>query len=95
MTPVPAGELPAGYLYVVLRGEQYDSAEQAVEARYALRLSAWALAGSLGFGLLAGLLLFHLLTRRLQRLAGVMEAFQKTGFTRHASRPVVVGKSAR
>jgi signal transduction histidine kinase len=93
VTPVPAGELPAGYLYVVLRGEQYDSAEQAVEARYVLRLSAWALAGSLGFGLLAGLLLFHLLTRRLQRLAGAMEAFQQTGFTRHVTGLVVAGGS--
>lgn len=75
--------VPAGYLYVVLRGEQYDSAEQAVEANYVLRLSAWAVAGSLGFGLLAGLLLFHLLTRRLQKLVGLMEGFQQSGFTRH------------
>jgi signal transduction histidine kinase len=86
VTPVPAG-----YLYVVLRGEGYDMAEQAVETRYALRLSLWALAGSLGFGLLTGLLLFHLLTRRLQRLAGVMEAFQQTGFTRHETALHAVG----
>jgi signal transduction histidine kinase len=76
-------EVPGGYLYVVLRGEEYDMAEQAVETGYVLRLSLWAVAGSLGFGLLAGLLLFHLLTRRLQRLAGVMETFQQTGFTQH------------
>ncbi len=76
--------VPAGYLYVVLRGEQYDSAEQAVEARYVLRLSAWAVSGSLGFGLLAGLLLFHLLTRRLQKLASLMQGFQQSGFTRHS-----------
>lgn len=76
-------QVPAGYLYVVLRGEQYDSAEQAVEAPYVLRLSAWAVTGSLGFGLLAGLLLFNLLTRRLQKLALLMEDFQQSGFTRH------------
>jgi signal transduction histidine kinase len=86
--------VPGGYLYVVLRGEEYDMAEQAVETRYALRLSIWAVAGSLGFGLLAGLLLFHLLTRRLQRLAGLMEAFQQTGFTRHEVLPDMSGKSA-
>ena len=68
VTPVPATAGEQGYLYVVLRGEEYDSAERAVQESYVLRLSAWALAGSLGFGLLAGLLLFHLLTRRLQRL---------------------------
>jgi len=75
--------VPAGYLYVVLRGEQYDTAQQAVEESYALRLGGWALAGSLGFGLLAGLLLFHLLTRRLQRLSDVMQDFEKSEFTRH------------
>lgn len=83
VTTVPAGDLPGGYLYVVLRGEQYDSAEQAIEAPYVLRLSAWAVAGSLGFGLLAGLVLFHLLTRRLQKLACLMEDFEMSGFTRH------------
>lgn len=83
VTPVPAGDMPTGYLYVVLRGEQYDSAEQAVEARYVIRLSAWAVTGSLGFGLLAGLLLFHLLTRRLQKLASLMDEFQQSGFTHH------------
>jgi signal transduction histidine kinase len=93
VTPVPAGELPPGYLYVVLRGEQYDRAEQAVEAQYALRLSAWAVTGSLGFGLLTGLLLFHLLTRRLQRLANVMEAFQKSGFTRHTTALTATGSA--
>jgi two-component system, OmpR family, sensor kinase len=75
--------VPTGYLYVVLRGEQYDTAQQAVEESYALRLGGWALAGSLGFGLLAGLLLFHLLTRRLQRLSDVMRSFEQSEFTRH------------
>jgi signal transduction histidine kinase len=83
VTPVPSAAVPEGYLYVVLRGEEFDSAEQAVQESYVLRLSAWALAGSLGFGLLAGLLLFHLLTRRLQRLASVMGGFQERGFTHY------------
>jgi signal transduction histidine kinase len=85
VTPVPAGEMPAGYLYVVLRGEQYDSAEQLVQESYVFRFSAWALVGSLGFGLAAGLMLFHILTRRLQRLAGIMEGFQRSGFSEHSS----------
>ena len=75
--------VPTGYLYVVLRGEQYDTAQQAVQESYALRLGGWALAGSLGFGLLAGLLLFHLLTRRLQRLSDVMQNFERSEFTQH------------
>ncbi len=83
VTPVPAGDMPAGYLYVVLRGAQYDNAEQAVQESYVFRLSASAAAISLGFGLLTGLLLFHWLTRRLQRLSTVMSTFQQSDFTRH------------
>ncbi len=87
VTEVPAGDMPAGYLYVVLRGEEYDNAEQAVLDSYALRYSAGAVAVSMGFGLLAGLLLFHWLTRRLQRLSRVMSAFQQSGFTGHQQLP--------
>ncbi|MBT5111424.1 MAG: HAMP domain-containing histidine kinase [Rhodospirillaceae bacterium] len=73
----PEGYLPEGYLYVVLRGEQYDSAETVVRTSYLLRMSGWAMAASLGFGLLAGLIVFHLLTGRLRRLTERMEAFAK------------------
>jgi two-component system OmpR family sensor kinase len=83
VTPVPAGEGAEGYLYVVLRGEEYDNAKQAVQESYALRYSASAVALSLGFGLLTGLLLFHWLTRRLQRLSRTMVSFQQSGFTRY------------
>jgi signal transduction histidine kinase len=83
VTPVPAGDMPAGYLYVVLHGEEYDNAEQAVQESYALRYSASAVAVSLGFGLLTGLLLFHWLTRRVQRLSRVISSFQQSDFTQH------------
>ncbi|MES9843930.1 MAG: HAMP domain-containing sensor histidine kinase [Candidatus Sedimenticola sp. PURPLELP] len=83
VTPVPSADDPAGYLYVVLQGEQYESAEQLILESYALKLSVWAIAGSLGFGLIAGLLLFYHLTRRLQRLSRVMERFQESRFTHH------------
>ena len=83
VTPVPAGDMSDGYLYVVLRGEEYDTAEQAVQESYVLNLSASAVAFSLGFGLLTGLLLFHWLTRRLQRLSSVMSDFQQSDFTSH------------
>ena len=81
VTPVPSVDAAEGYLYVVLQGEQYDSAEQAVQESYVLKLSAWAVAAGLGFGLLSGLLLFHLLTRRLRRLSSGMRAFQESGFS--------------
>jgi signal transduction histidine kinase len=83
VTPVPAGNMPAGYLYVVLRGEEYDIAEQAVQESYAFKMSASSVAISLGFGLLTGLLIFHWLTRRLQRLSIVMSTFQQSDFSHH------------
>ena len=82
VTPVPSDTEPEGYLYVVLRGEQYDSAVQAVRESYVLRLSAWALTGSLGFALLTGLMLFFLLTRRLRRLSTAIQVFQQSDFSK-------------
>ncbi len=81
VTPVPSAERPEGYLYVVLRGEEYDMAEHIVRSSPFLTISAWSLPVSLGFGLLAGLLVFRLLTRRLQRLAGLMESFEAGEFS--------------
>ena len=72
-----------GYLYVVLRGKDYDTAEDDLKNRYIWKLGAWAVAGSLGFGLLAGLLLFHLLTRRLQNLCLTMGKFSASDFSRY------------
>lgn len=80
VTPVPSAETPEGYLYVVLRGEEYDMAEHMIRGSPFLLISAWALPVSLGFGLLAGLVVFRLLTHRLQRLSGLMESFEAGDF---------------
>ena len=81
VTPVPNSKTPEGYLYVVLRGQEFDRVEQVIQNSYFLRISSWAVAISLGFGLLAGLLIFRLLTRRLQHLSSSMEAFQNSDFS--------------
>ena len=70
-----------GYVYVVLGGEEYDSVVQMVQGSYILRLSIWAVAGGLLFAFLAGLVFFHLLTRRLKRLTSTMEAFTQSDFS--------------
>lgn len=75
--PIVSAEGTQGYLYVVLAGEEYESVAQLLEGSYVLRLSAWAGAASLLFGLIAGLVLFNLLTRRLTRLSSAMVAFQE------------------
>ncbi len=64
-----------GYLYVILGGEQYDTAAAMLRANYSLRVSAWGIAAGLLIALLAGLALFALLTRRLRRLSATMQTF--------------------
>ncbi len=80
VTAVPSEESPQGYLYVVLRGEEFDSAEEVIHGGHVLRVSGWAVVGSLAFGLMAGLIIFRILTRRLQRLAMIMDGFYASDF---------------
>lgn len=81
VTQVPSTEHPEGYLYVVLRGEQYEAADKLARESFFLRLSGWSVAASLGFGLIAGLLIFRLLTRRLHRLSMLMDRFHQSDFS--------------
>ncbi|MEH6354806.1 MAG: ATP-binding protein [Marinobacter sp.] len=76
VTPVPSADNPTGYLYVVLRGQQYDFAESMVHSNRLLKMAAGALTLSLAIGLLAGLVFFRLLTRRLTRLTARVEGFE-------------------
>ena len=69
-----------GYLYVILGGEQYESVAQRVQAGYIPKLSLFAIAVSLLFALLTGLLLFALLTRRLTGLTVSVEDFRRNNF---------------
>ena len=64
-----------GYLYIILGGEIFDSIVQKLKGSYILQLSFWWIAASLFFALVTGLLLFAYLTRRLKRLASVMDSF--------------------
>lgn len=81
------GELQ-GYLYVILGGEMYDSVVQKLKGSYITKLSAWMIFASLMFALVAGLLLFALLTGRLKRLANAMDTYRKGGALKHISLPV-------
>jgi signal transduction histidine kinase len=81
VTPVPSSDETQGYLYVVLRGEQFDSVDALLGESHFLRFGSYAIAGSLALGLIAGLLVFHLLTRRLRRLTATMDRFRRSGFS--------------
>ena len=95
VTPVPSADNPEGYLYVVLRGEEYDAAETMARGGQLLELSAWALLVSLAVVMIAGLAVFRLLTRRLTLLTRLVEDFEHTDMSRQPAntwrdrRPVV------
>lgn len=84
VTPVPSARDAQGYLYVVLRGEEFDTVDALLGSSHFYRLGTIAVAGGLGFGLIVGLLVFFLLTRRLRRLSAVIDRFRRSGFTDHA-----------
>jgi signal transduction histidine kinase len=64
-----------GYLYIILGGEFFESVAQKLKGSYILQISAWWILASLLFVLVTGLMLFAYLTRRLKRLASVMNSF--------------------
>ena len=85
---IPAKGKLEGYLYVILGGEIYDSVVQKLKGSYILQLSAWMIAASLLFALVAGLILFAVLTGRLKRLANVMDAFKRGETAKRIDVPV-------
>ena len=66
-----------GYLYVVVESELYDTAARNLRGTYMIRTIIRGLVISLAVTGLIGLLLFALLTRRLRRMTGVVEDFEK------------------
>ncbi len=71
---------PRQYLYVVLGGEDYDHIKALLHDSYFLQISLTAVIATVIFGLLTGLFLFNLLTRRLDLLSRLMSAFRQDDF---------------
>ena len=74
------GDRLAGYLYVVLGSEAFDSAAEMIQDSYSLRLAVGVGLASLALALIAGLVSFNWLTRRLRRLSAAVEAFREGEF---------------
>ncbi|MCG8616284.1 MAG: HAMP domain-containing histidine kinase [Desulfobacterales bacterium] len=77
--PIMRGDTLEGYLYVILGGEQYDTVADKLKGSYIFRLSTWMILAGLMFTFISGLVIFALLTGRLKRLAGIMDAFRADG----------------
>lgn len=74
---------PQQYLYVVLGGEDYDTVKSLLQGSYFLQVSTLAVVASVVLGLLAGLFMFNLLTRRLHQLSHLISRFRDSGFKQH------------
>lgn len=83
VTYIPTRNNPEGYLYVVLRGEEFDQVNQAIQNRYVVRYSLVSVVISLIIGLLLGLFLFYSITRRIRSLSASMQDFTQSGFRYH------------
>lgn len=81
VAPIPLKGQIEGYLYVILGGEEFESAAQLLQGSYILRLSIWAGIGGLLFTLVTSLLLFNRMTRRLGQLTTAMETFRQRDFS--------------
>lgn len=68
-------------MFVVAGAVLVSMSQHMPELRRMVELGAELLASSIAFGLLVALLVFHLLTRRLQRLAQAVDAFREGRFT--------------
>lgn len=87
VAPIESDGALQGYIYAVLGSERVDHIAELLQQSYILRWSAWAMGGGMVFVLLAGLLLFFLLTRRLRQLSSAMEAFKRDDFSSAVERP--------
>lgn len=83
VAPISLSDGSMRYLYVVLRGEEYERIERMFQESFLLQLSGTAVSVSLLIGFIVGLLLFMVLTRRLQMLTHLMQKFSESQFTQH------------
>ncbi len=70
-----------GYLYAVLGGESHMAAVRGLRNSLIIKNGVVAVVALMAFALLAGLLIFYVLTRRLHRLVGSFNAFRDNGFS--------------
>ncbi|CAN5613695.1 sensor histidine kinase [soil metagenome] len=77
--PLQVDGRDAGFVYVVLLGEDHDAIAQHIGASNTLRITLWSIALMAALSLLAGLTAFAWITRPLRRLTLDVHRFQATG----------------
>jgi signal transduction histidine kinase len=84
---IPASGAAEGYLYVVLGSPQQESVGHLLSQSYAVQIAASVAGMSLLFAFLVGLIIFAVITRKLERLAAGMAQFQAADFTQRPELP--------
>jgi two-component system OmpR family sensor kinase len=79
--PIEVNHRVQGYMYVILGGEEYDTAIRILAGSYILKLGLWTAGASLLFAFAVGIVVFRALTKRLERLATEVDDFQKSDFS--------------
>jgi signal transduction histidine kinase len=77
--PLQVDGRPAGYVYVVLQGEDHDTLSATVTADGVLRQTLWSIGLVAFVGLLSGLAAFWLITRPLRELTAAVKRFETDG----------------
>ena len=95
--PISLADGSTGYLYIVLRSTLYDMAAGRLKEKYLASALVRALVLSILSVGIVGLILFPLLTRRLQRVARSVRAFEQGNYDRRleASAKDEIGELAR
>jgi signal transduction histidine kinase len=85
----------AGYVYVVLQGEDHDALAADVAAGNMLRTTLWSMALVALLGLLAGFAAFRLITRPLRELTAAVKRFEVEGMEALEGEATVFGRLER
>ena len=74
---IQIGKNVKGYLYIIIGGEQYDTATSMIRESYILKTTLKGLLFTLIFTGIIGLTLFFFMTKRLRRMTEVVKDFEK------------------
>lgn len=76
--PLDIGSSEEGYIYIILGGEQYDSALSMLENSYFIQTSIKIFLTILLITGIVGLILFAYMTKRLRRMTDIIEGFDRS-----------------
>lgn len=92
--PLRAGADADGYVYVVLQGEEHDALVAAVAGSSVLRTTLSSMAFIAALVLLAGVVAFGTITRRLRALTAAVQRTEQAGLSAGAQPPGPVAPAA-